>query len=65
MDELCDQALQLLPGQNIQFVKRLSYEGAIEIDLARFTRVFCNLIKNAREAMKGGGILTLTTRVRR
>ena len=61
MDELRDQALQLLPGQNIQFVKSLGYEGAIEVDLARFIRVLCNLIKNAREAMKGGGILTLTT----
>ena len=61
MDELHQQALQLLPGQNVQFVRRLRYEGQIEVDLARFTRVLCNLIKNAREAMKGGGILTLST----
>ncbi|HMJ06956.1 MAG TPA: ATP-binding protein [Chthoniobacterales bacterium] len=61
LDELNQQALQLLPGQNVQFVKRLRFEGTIEIDLARFTRVLCNLIKNAREAMKGGGILTLST----
>ncbi len=61
LDELNEQALQLLPGQNVQFVKHLRYDGVIEIDLARFTRVLCNLIKNAREAMIGGGILTLTT----
>ena len=60
MDELNQQALQLLPGQNVQFVRRLRYEGDIEIDLSRFTRVVCNLIKNAREAMKGGGILSLS-----
>ncbi len=61
LDELSQQALQLLPGQNVQFVKRLRYDGEVEIDLARFTRVLCNLIKNAREAMKGGGILSLST----
>jgi signal transduction histidine kinase len=44
MDELNQQALQLLPGQNVQFVKHLRYEGAIEVDLARFTRL-CNLIR--------------------
>lgn len=60
LDDLQEQALQLLPGQNVQFVRRLRYEGTIEVDLARFTRVLCNLIKNAREAMKGGGILTLS-----
>ena len=32
-----------------------------EVDLGRFVRVLGNLIKNAREAMSGGGILTLTT----
>ncbi|MDQ6940321.1 MAG: cyclic nucleotide-binding domain-containing protein [Verrucomicrobiota bacterium] len=61
LDELSEQALQLLPGQNVQFVKHLHYAGEIEVDLARFTRVLCNLIKNAREAMTGGGILTFET----
>ena len=61
MDELKQQALQLLPGQNVQFVHHLRYEGEIEIDLARFSRVLSNLIKNAREAMPGGGILTMST----
>jgi signal transduction histidine kinase len=61
LDELNQNALQLLPGQNVQFVKHLRYDGEIEVDLARFTRVLCNLIKNAREAMPSGGILTLET----
>ena len=61
MDELNQQALHLLPGQNVQFVKHLRYDGTIDIDLARFTRVLSNLIKNAREAMLGGGILTFST----
>ncbi len=61
LDELNEQALRLLPGKNIQFVRRTRYEGDIHIDLARFTRVLCNLIKNAREAMPSGGILTITT----
>ncbi len=61
MDELNQQSLNLLPGQNVQFVKDLRYEGTIDIDLARFTRVLSNLIKNAREAMPAGGIITFST----
>lgn len=61
LEDLNQQALRLLPGKNIQFVKHIRYEGNIEIDRARFGRVLCNVVKNAREAMKEGGILTLTT----
>lgn len=61
MEELHQQSFQLLPGQNVQLVRHIRYEGQVEIDLARFTRVLCNLIKNAREAMKGGGIITIST----
>ncbi|MFL6540169.1 MAG: ATP-binding protein, partial [Chthoniobacterales bacterium] len=61
LDELGQQSLSLLPGQNIQFVKQIHFDGNLEIDLARFSRVMGNLIKNASEAMKGGGILTLST----
>jgi signal transduction histidine kinase len=60
-DELNQQALRLLPGHNIQLVKHIRYDGDLQVDLARFVRVLGNLIKNAREAMSGGGILTLTT----
>jgi len=60
LEELNQQCLQLLPGANVQLVKRISYEGLINVDLNRFTRVLCNLIKNAREAMPDGGILKLS-----
>lgn len=61
LDELSEQSLRLLPGLNVQFVKHIRYAADLDIDLARFTRVMSNLIKNSSEAMPGGGILTLTT----
>lgn len=61
LDELNQQALRLLPGNNIQFAKNIRYDGNLVVDLPRFTRVLCNLIKNAREAMPSGGILTIST----
>ena len=59
--ELNQQALQLLPEKNIQFVKDIRYDGDLDIDLPRFTRMLSNFVKNSREAMPNGGILTLTT----
>ena len=61
LDELNQQALRLLPGHNIQFAKNIRYDGDVVIDPTRFIRVLCNLIKNAREAMPSGGILTIST----
>lgn len=61
LDDLNDQALRVLPGQNIQCIKNIAYEGDVNIDLARFSRMLCNVIKNAREAMPQGGILTFAT----
>ena len=61
LDDLNDQALRVLPSQHIQCIKNIAYEGEVEIDLARFSRMLCNIIKNAREAMAQGGILTLST----
>jgi signal transduction histidine kinase len=61
LDELNQQSLRLLPGKNIHFVKHIRYDGNIEIDRARFVRMLSSLIKNSREAMIGGGILTITT----
>jgi len=61
LDELNQQALRLLPGNNVQFAKNIRYDGNVDVDLTRFIRVLCNLIKNAREAMPSGGILTITT----
>jgi signal transduction histidine kinase len=60
LEDLDQQALRLLPGQNIHLVKTVTYDGDLDLDLPRFTRMLCNLIKNAREAMPNGGILTLT-----
>ncbi|HEX4631488.1 MAG TPA: ATP-binding protein [Chthoniobacterales bacterium] len=60
LEELNQQSLRLLPGENIQLVKSITYKGELNLDLPRFSRVLCNLIKNAREAMPSGGILTLT-----
>ena len=61
LDELNQESLRLLPGNNIQFAKNIRYDGNVEVDLTRFIRVLCNLIKNAREAMPSGGILTIST----
>jgi len=61
LDELNQQSLRLLPGHNIQFAKNIRYDGNVIIDPTRFVRVLCNLIKNAREAMPSGGILTIST----
>ena len=61
LDELNQQSLRLLPGHNIQFGKNIRYDGNVFVDLPRFTRVLANLIKNAREAMPSGGILTIST----
>jgi len=61
LDELNQQALSLLPGNNIQLAKNIRYDGNVVVDVTRFIRVLCNLIKNAREAMPNGGILTIGT----
>src|SRR5437763_6766290 len=61
LDELNQQSLRLLPGSNIHFVKHIRYEGNIEIDRARFVRMLSSVIKNSREAMVDGGILTITS----
>jgi len=60
LDELNRQSLHLLPSKNIEFVKHIRYQGNIDIDLCRFTRVLGNVIENAIHAMPRGGALTFT-----
>ena len=60
LDELNRQSLHLLPSKNIEFVKHIRYQGNIDIDLCRFTRVLGNVIENAIAAMPRGGALTFT-----
>src|SRR5439155_26366880 len=61
LDELNQRSLRLLPGKNIHFVKHIGYDGNLAIDRARVVRMLSSLIKNSREAMVGGGILTIST----
>ena len=63
LDQLNDQCLRLLPGQNIELIKNVGYSGEIDVNPSRFVRMLSNLVKNASEAMPGGGILTITTEV--
>ena len=61
LSELNQEALRLLPGQNIQFAKQIQYDGNLAVEVTRFVRVLSHIIKNAREAMPSGGILTIET----
>ncbi|MEY2530388.1 MAG: hypothetical protein QOI96_473 [Verrucomicrobiota bacterium] len=61
LDELNKQSLRLLPGKNVELLKQIRYDGNIDVDLTRFVRALCHVIKNAFEAMPGGGVLRLTT----
>jgi len=60
-DELDQQALRLLPGRNIELVKKIRYDGNIDVDFARFVRVLGHLVQNACDAMPNGGVLRFTT----
>jgi len=59
LDELESPIPPSSPEQNIEFVKPISYQGHIEIDLGRFARAIGNVIENAMHAMPGGGFLTV------
>src|SRR5690606_25174570 len=55
--------LQPLLGDAIEIVTELDPElGTVEVDPSRFQQVLVNLAINARDAMNGGGRLTITTR---
>lgn len=61
LDELNRQSLHLLSGKKIDFVKRIRYEGNIDIDLGRVARALGNVIDNAIHAMSKGGVLIFTS----
>jgi signal transduction histidine kinase len=61
IDELNRQSLHLLSGKKIDFVKRIRYEGNIDIDLGRVARSLGNVIDNAIHAMSKGGVLIFTS----
>ena len=60
LDEFNQQSLRLLPGKHIEFVQHVRYDGNLDVDLARFVRALCQLVKRACAAMAGGGALRLT-----
>ncbi len=61
LGEVIAQARPQLVGKQVNLIERLEGDGEIEVDANRFLRMFGNLLKNAREAMPGGGTLTIAT----
>jgi signal transduction histidine kinase len=60
LDELSHRSLHLLAGKNIKFVKHIRHQARIDIDLARFSRAFSNVLENSIHAMPRGGAITFT-----
>jgi signal transduction histidine kinase len=60
LDDLDAQILRLLPRQNIELIREISFDGEVRIDRNRFVRMLANVIKNAMEAMPRGGTLKLS-----
>ena len=63
---LMDYTLNLLSGEmiksNIKLIKNYTKgDASVKADPNKLKHVFFNIIKNGIEAMKGGGILTVTT----
>jgi signal transduction histidine kinase len=61
LDEMKRQSLHLLPPKKIDFVKHIRYQGNVEIDLGRVTRLLGTIIQNSVDAMPNGGVLTFTS----
>ena len=68
--DVCDLLRDLEPdfarfGQGIDVQVEMIYDGQLHVDRHRLLRVFGNLIRNARDAMKGNGNHVLRFVVRR
>ena len=60
LEEVSRQFQPQLEAQRVELVCDLQYDGLIAADRARLQRALGNLIKNACEAMPGGGVLSIT-----
>ena len=60
LGELAENSLPLLSEKKVDLTLRVCHDGEIEVDANRFLRMLGNLVKNAKEAMPGGGKLTIT-----
>ncbi|MEO7932837.1 MAG: ATP-binding protein [Chthoniobacterales bacterium] len=58
--EIAKEEAHLFSSPNVKLVTELEQDGSIEIDRARIQRVIVNLLKNAREAIKASGTVTIT-----
>jgi two-component system cell cycle sensor histidine kinase/response regulator CckA len=59
-----EDILRRILGEEIEFRSKLQSElGQVKIDKVRFEQVLINLIMNARDAMPGGGSLTIETQM--
>ena len=57
-----EKFLRRLIGEDVQLVSRLAPDlGNARVDLAQMQQVLINLAINARDAMPGGGVLTIAT----
>ncbi len=60
IQELEEQELYKCSSCSVTVEKNVLYEGEIDIDIQRVSRLLVNLAKNAREAMTEGGSLKIT-----
>lgn len=56
-----DTVFQRAIGEHVKVVLSLAAEGRIRADESQLEQVVMNLVTNARDAMSGGGVLTLET----
>jgi signal transduction histidine kinase len=60
--ELCDFVERDFRNLGIYIVRELNYCGPLRIDEGKMRRALYNVVSNAKDAMPGGGTLTVATR---